>query len=238
MQRPDDDVAELQRKIAATRQQGAEMRTYFKARDELLGALGEQRGREDVDAMLDKSRSGLFDELSDRLLTTPADNDYRKGLEGLIPLADVIGNQMRPGYTPTYTYRDAAQDTLLQSGAAALDALLTKGLGQFGGRQRPGDARRRPRRRRHARHRDRRGASRRMTDFLFGKAIHYGAGYAGEAWRAGKKAVAGVAEGGADLLAAATLARSPPTWSRRCRRISARWTRASMSTAPGGCAPR
>lgn len=200
MQRPDEDVAELQRKIAETRQQGAEMRTYFKARDELLGALGDQRGGEGVDALLDKSRSGLFDELSDRLLTTPADNDYRKGLEGLLPLADVIGNQMRPGYAPTYTYKDAAQDTLLQSGAAALDAMLTKGWASSavgsslamrdaaragGGVLDIATA----------------GVKSAVTDFLFGKAIHYGAGYAGEAWRAGKNAVAGIAESGADLLA-------------------------------------
>ncbi|MFH1343659.1 MAG: hypothetical protein ABIL01_21000, partial [Pseudomonadota bacterium] len=202
MQRPDEDVAELQRRIDATRQKGAEMRTYFKARDELLGALGEQRGREGVDALLDKSRSGLFDELSDRLLTTPPDNDYRKGLEGLLPLADVIGNQMRPGYTPTYTYRDAAQDTLLQSGAAALDAILTKGWASSavgsslamrdaaragGGVLDIATA----------------GVKAAVTDVLFGKAIHYGAGYAGEAWRAGKKAIAGAAESGADLLAQA-----------------------------------
>ncbi|MDO8399123.1 MAG: hypothetical protein Q7T45_15020 [Bradyrhizobium sp.] len=203
MQRPDADVAELNRKIAETRRKGAEMRTYFKARDELLGALGEQRGREGVDALLDESRSGLFDELSDRLLTTPADNDYRKGLKDLLPLADVIGNQMRPGYTPTYTYRDAAQDTLLQSGAAALDAILTKGWASStvgsslamrdaaragGGVVEIATA----------------GVKAAVTDVLFGKAIHYGAGYAGEAWRAGKKAVAGIAESGADLLAQAS----------------------------------
>ncbi|MDP3689480.1 hypothetical protein [Bradyrhizobium sp.] len=203
MQRPDEDVAELQRKIAATRRQGAEMRTYFKARDELLGALGGQRGREGVDALLDEPRSGLFDELSDRLLTTPADNDYRRGLEGLLPLADVIGNQMRPGYTPTYTYKDAAQDTLLQSGAAALDAILTKGWASSavgsslamrdaaragGGVLDIATA----------------GVKSAVTDVLFGKAIHYGAGYAGEAWRAGKNAVAGVADSGADLLAQAS----------------------------------
>ncbi|MDP1869694.1 MAG: hypothetical protein Q8L13_25565 [Bradyrhizobium sp.] len=203
MQRPDEDVAELQRKIAETRRKGAEMRTYFKARDELLGALGDQRGREGVDAMLDESRSGLFDELSDRLLTTPAGNDYRRGLEGLLPLADVIGNQMRPGYTPTYTYKDAAQDTLLQSGAAALDAILTKGWASSavgsslamrdaaragGGVLDIATA----------------GVKSAVTDVLFGKAIHYGAGYAGEAWRAGKNAVAGIAESGADLLAQAS----------------------------------
>ncbi len=203
MQRPDEDVAELQRQIAATRRKGAEMRTYFKARDELLGALGDQRGREGVDALLDESRSGLFDELSDRLLTTPADHDYRKGLEGLLPLADVIGNQMRPGYTPTYTYRDAAQDTLLQSGAAALDAILTKGWASSavgsslamrdaaragGGIADIATA----------------GVKAAVTDVLFGKAIHYGAGYAGEAWRAGKNAVAGVAESATDLLAQAS----------------------------------
>ncbi|MDP1583265.1 MAG: hypothetical protein Q8M18_07540, partial [Bradyrhizobium sp.] len=203
MQRPDEDVVELQRKIAATRQKGAEMRTYFKARDELLGALGEQRGSEGVDTLLDESRSGLFDELSDRLLTMPADNDYRRGLEGLLPLADVIGNQMRPGYTPTYTYKDAAQDTLLQSGAAALDAILTKGWASSavgsslamrdaaragGGVLDIATA----------------GVKSAVTDVLFGKAIHYGAGYAGEAWRAGKNAVAGVAESGADLLAQAS----------------------------------
>ena len=145
------------------------------------------------------SRSGLFDELSDRLLTTPTDNDYRKGLEGLLPLADVIGNQMRPGYTPTYTYKDAAQDTLLQSGAAALDAILTKGWASSavgsslamrdaaragGGVLDIATA----------------GVKSAVTDVLFGKAIHYGAGYAGEAWRAGKNAVAGVAEGATDLL--------------------------------------
>ncbi|WP_305322717.1 hypothetical protein, partial [Bradyrhizobium sp.] len=203
MQRPDEDVAELNRKIAATRRKGAEMRTYFKARDELLGALGDQRGREGVDALLDESRSGLFDELSDRLLTTPAGNDYRKGLEGLLPLADVIGNQMREGYTPTYTYKDAAQDTLLQSGAAALDAILTKGWASSavgsslamrdaaragGGVLDIATA----------------GVKAAVTDVLFGKAIHYGAGYAGEAWRAGKNAVASVAESGADLLAQAS----------------------------------
>jgi len=200
MQRPDADVAELQRRIDATRREGAEMQTYFKARDELMGALGEQRGREDVDALLDASRSGLFDELSDRLLKTPADGNYHKALKGLIPLADVIGNQMREGYTPTYTYKDAAQDTLLQSGAAALDALLTKGWASSavgsslamrdaaragGGIVDIATA----------------GAKSAITDFLFGKAIHYGAGYAGEAWRAGKKAVAGIAESGADFLA-------------------------------------
>ena len=200
MQQPDADVAELQRKIAETRQQGAEMRTYFKARDELLGALGDQRGREGVDALLDQSRSGLFDELSDRLLTTPADSDYRKGLEKLIPLADVIGNQMREGYTPTYTYRDAAQDTLLQSGAAALDAVLTKGWASSavgsglsmrdaaragGGVLDIATA----------------GVKSAVTDVLFGKVIHYGAGFAGDAWRAGKNAVAGITERGADLLA-------------------------------------
>ncbi len=185
MQRPDADVAELQRKIAETRQQGAEMQTYFKARDELLGALGEQRGREDVDALLDKSRSGLFDELSDRLLKTPADNDYRKGLERLMPLADVIGNQMREGYTPTYTYNDAAQDTLLQSGAAALDAVLTKGRASsaVGSGLAMRDAARAGAGTRDIR---RPRAKSAITDFLFGKAIHYGAGYAGEAWRAGK----------------------------------------------------
>jgi hypothetical protein len=203
LQRPDEDVAELNRKIAATRQKGAEMRTYFKARDELLGALGDQRGSEGVDTLLNESRSGLFDELSDRLLTTPADNDYRKGLEGLLPLADVIGNQMRPGYTPTYTYKDAAQDTLLQSGAAALDAILTKGWASStvgsslamrdaaragGGIAEIATA----------------GVKSAVTDLLFGQAIHYGAGYAGEAWRAGKKAVAGIAESGADLLAQAS----------------------------------
>ncbi|MFZ2158887.1 MAG: hypothetical protein WAV72_22595, partial [Bradyrhizobium sp.] len=203
MQRPDEDVAELQRKIDATRQQGAEMRTYFKARDELLGALGEERGREGVDALLDQSRSGLFDELSDRLLTTPADNDYHKGLEGLLPLADVIGNQMRPGYTPTYTYKDAAQDTLLQSGAAALDAVLTKGWASsaVGSSLAMRDA---------ARAGGgiidiaTAGVKSAVTDVLFGKAIHYGAGYAGEAWRAGRNAVAGIAESGADLLAQAS----------------------------------
>ena len=200
MQRPDADVAELQRKIAATRREGAEMRTYFKARDQLLGALGEQRGREDVDAMLDRSRSGLFDELSDRLLKTPADHDYRKGLEKLIPLADAIGNQMRPGYTPTYTYKDAAQDTLLQSGAAALDAILTKGWASsaVGSGLSMRDAARAGA--------DTAGilaagAKSAVTDYLFGQAIHYGAGYAGEAWRAGKNAVAGIAESGTDLLA-------------------------------------
>ncbi|MDO9295246.1 hypothetical protein, partial [Bradyrhizobium sp.] len=203
MQRPDEDVVELQRKIAATRQKGAEMRTYFKARDELLGALGDQHGREGVDALLDESRSGLFDELSDRLLTTPADKDYRKGLEKLIPLADVIGNQMREGYTPTYTYKDAAQDTLLQTGAAALDAILTKGWASSavgsslamrdaaragGGVLDIATA----------------GVKAAVTDVLFGKVIHYGAGYAGEAWRAGKKAVAGAADGATDLLAQAS----------------------------------
>ncbi|MFH1345720.1 MAG: hypothetical protein ABIL01_31610, partial [Pseudomonadota bacterium] len=199
MQRPDEDVAELQRRIDATRQKGAEMRTYFKARDELLGALGEQRGREGVDALLDESRSGLFDELSDRLLTTPADNDYRKGLEGLLPLADVIGNQMRPGYSPTYTYKDAAQDTLLQSGAAALDAVLTKGWASsaVGSSLAMRDAARAGA--------DTAGilaagAKSAVTDFLLGKAVHTGAGLAGDAWRAGRTVVA---EGGADLLAQA-----------------------------------
>ncbi len=203
IQRPDADVAELQRKIAETRQKGAEMQTYFKARDELLGALGEQRSREDVDAFLDKSRSGLFDELSDRLLKTPADNDYRKGLKGLIPLADAIGNQMREGYTPTYTYKDAAQDTLLQSGAAALDAILTKGWASsaVGSGLAMRDAAREG-----AGTADilAAGAKSAITDYLFGNAIHYGAGYAGDAWRAGKQAVAGAAEGTADLLAQAS----------------------------------
>lgn len=203
MQRPDADVAELQRKIAATRQQGAAMQTYFKARDELLGALGEQRGREDVDAILDRSRSGLFDNLSFRLLKRPADGDYRKSLEKLVPLADVIGNQMRAGYTPTYTYIDAAKDTLLQSGAAALDALLTQGLASsaVGSGLAMRDASRAG-----AGTGDIlvAGAKSAITDFLFGKAIHYGAGYAGDAWRAGKKVVAGVAESGADLLAQAS----------------------------------
>lgn len=203
MQRQDADVAELERKIAETRRKGADMQTYFKARDELLGALGEQRGREDVDALLDQSRSGLFDDLSDRLLKTPADNDYRKGLEKLVPLADVIGNQMREGYTPTYTYLDAAKDTLLQSGAAALDAVLTKGWASSavgsglamrdasragGGTADILTA----------------GAKSAVTDFLFGKAIHYGAGYAGDAWRAGTKVGAGAAESGAELLAQAS----------------------------------
>ncbi|MFH1873367.1 MAG: hypothetical protein ABIG36_22420, partial [Pseudomonadota bacterium] len=199
MQRPDEDVAELQRRIDATRQKGAEMRTYFKARDELLGALGEQRGREGVDALLDESRSGLFDELSDRLLKAPADDDYRRGLEGLLPLADVIGNQMRPGYTPTYTYKDAAQDTLLQSGAAALDAVLTKGWASsaVGSGLSMRDAARAGA--------DTAGilaagARSAVTDFLLGKAVHAGTGLAGDAWRAGRTVVA---EGGADLLAQA-----------------------------------
>ncbi len=195
--------------------QGAEMQTYFKARDELLGALGEQRDREDVDAFLDKSRSGLFDDLSDRLLKTPADNDYRKGLEKLVPLADVIGNQMREGYTPTYTYIDAAKDTLLQSGAAALDAVLTQGLASSAVGS--GLAMRDASRAGAGGDIIVAGAKSAITDFLFGKAIHYGAGYAGEAWRAGKNAVAGVAESGADLLARRA-PRSPQTWSRRCRR--------------------
>lgn len=179
------------------------MHTYFKARDELLGALGEQRGREDVDAMLDRSRSGLFDNLSFRLLKRPADGDYRKGLEKLVPIADVIGNQMRPGYTPTYTYIDAAKDTLLQSGAAALDALLTQGFASsaVGSGLAMRDASRSG-----AGTGDIlvAGAKSAITDFLFGKAIHYGAAYAGDAWRAGKKVVAGVAESGADLLAQAS----------------------------------
>jgi hypothetical protein len=229
MQRPDEDVAELNRKIAATRQQGREMRTYFKARDELLGALGDQRDREGVDALLNDSRSGLFDELSDRLLTTPADNDYRKGLQGLLPLADVIGNQMRPGYTPTYTYKDAAQTRCCRAGGGAR-RVLTKGWAT-GGRQFAGDADAAVRRwRSRSRPRGQVGGDR--LPVRQGHPLRRR--YAGEAWRRQERGAP--ASPRAVPIFRAGAPRSPPTWSRRCAKISARWTRASMSTARGGCA--
>lgn len=194
---PDADVAELHRKIAETRQQGEAMHTYFKARDQLLEAVGDQRIREGLDAAQDEARSGLFENLSGRLLQTPA--DYRKGLEGLVPLADVIGNQMRPDYTPTYTYLDAMHDTVLQTGALALDAMATKGIASSAVNS--GLA---------MRDAARAGADTTgvltagvkaaVTDYLFGKAVHLGAGYAGDAWRAARSAVTGAAESAADAL--------------------------------------
>ena len=199
MQRPDADVAELNRRIAETRREGEAMRGFFDAREKLGGALQRQRMGEMRDGALGETRSGLFDDLEKRLDAVPAGNDYRKSLEKLIPLADTIGNQMREGYTPTYTYKDAAQDTLLQSGAAALDAVLTKGWASsaVGSGLSMRDAARAGA--------DTAGilaagAKSAVTDFLLGKAVHAGAGLAGDAWRAGRTVVT---EGGADLLAQA-----------------------------------
>jgi hypothetical protein len=196
MARPDADVADLHRVIADTRRQGEEMRTFFTARDQLMDALAEGRRREGADAIIDGNREKLFNDLSERLRDVPdgaGGKDYRKALENLVPLADVIGNQMRPGYQPTYTYRDAVEDTLLQTGALALDAVLTKGAASsaVGGSLAMRDA-----------VRDgadtagilAAGAKALATDYLFGKAVHYGAGLAGDALQAARGAAHTVAD--------------------------------------------
>jgi hypothetical protein len=206
MARPDADVADLNRVIADTRRQGEEMRTFFTARDQLMDALAAGRRREGADAILDGNREKLFDDLSGRLRDVPdaasGGKDYRGALENLVPLADVIGNQMRPGYQPTYTYRDAVEDTLLQTGALALDAVLTKGAASsaVGGTLAMRDA-----------VRDgadtagilAAGAKALATDYLFGKAVHYGAGLAGDALQAARGAAHTVVDTVSDALAGA-----------------------------------
>ena len=210
MARPDADVADLHRVIAETRRQGEEMRTFFTARDQLMDALAEGRRREGIDAILDPNREKLFDDLSERLRDVPdgaGGKDYRRGLENLVPLADVIGNQMRPGYQPTYTYRDALHDTVLQTGALALDAVLTKGAASsaVGGGLAMRDAARSGA--------DTAGilaagAKALATDYLFGKTVHLGAGLAGDALQAARGAARTVTDTVSDALAS-TGRRSP-----------------------------
>jgi hypothetical protein len=193
MTRPDADVADMHRVIAETKQQGGEMRTFFTARDQLMDALAEGRRREGPDAILDRNREKLFDDLAERLRDVPGGTGYRGALQNLVPLADFIGRQVQPGYQPTYTYRDAVEDTLLQTGAMALDVVATKGAASsaIGGMLAMRDA-----------VRDgadtagilAAGAKALATDYLFGKAVHYGAGLAGEAWQA----TGGVARTAAD----------------------------------------
>jgi hypothetical protein len=200
MARPDADVADMHRVIAETKRQGEEMRTFFSARDQLMDALAEGRRREGADAILDRNREKLFEDLSDRLLATP--HDYRKGLENLVPLADVIGRQAQPGYQPTYTYRDALGDTLLQTGAMALDVVLTKGVASsaVGSGLAMRDAVREGA--------DTAailtaGAKALAIDYLFGKAVHYGGMAAGEAWQAARGAARTAADTVADALSGA-----------------------------------
>ncbi|MCK9920287.1 hypothetical protein MXD81_65275 [Microbacteriaceae bacterium K1510] len=165
------------------------MRAFFDARQKLSDALEEQRQREFVEGPLGATRTGLFDDLEKRLDDMATRRDFRAGLNDMIPLADVIANQMREGYTPTYTYKDAALDTALQTGALALDAVATKGFASsaVGSGLAMRDAARAGA--------DTAGmlaagAKAAAVDYLFGKVVHVGGGYAADAWNAtGKDAV-------------------------------------------------
>ena len=157
MQRPDEDVAELQRKIAATRRRARRCAPTSRRATNCWARSASSAAARASMRLLDESRSGLFDELSDRLLTTPADNDYRKGLEGPAAAGRRDRQPDAAGLHPDLHLqgRRAGHPAAERGGGARCDP--DKGLGQFGGRQRAGDARRGPRRRRRARHRDRGG---------------------------------------------------------------------------------
>ncbi|KAA5595977.1 hypothetical protein [Blastochloris sulfoviridis] len=190
MQHPDADVADLHRQIAETRRERQAMETFFDARQKLSDALEQQRQREFADGPLSATRSGLFDDIDRRLEDMATRRDFEAGLGDMASLADVIGQQMRDTYKPTYTYRDAVLDTALQTGALAADVFVTKGLASsaLGSTLAMRDAVREGA--------DTTGmllagAKAAATDYLFGKAAHLGGGYAVEAWTATRRAAGG-----------------------------------------------
>ncbi|MCZ7660781.1 MAG: hypothetical protein M5U07_24500 [Xanthobacteraceae bacterium] len=125
----------------------------------------------------------------------------------MLPLADVIGGQMREGFQPTYSYRDAVFDTALQTGALALDAVATRGAASssVGSALAMRDAARAG-----AEAGDvlAAGAKAAVVDFLFGKAAGVAgdlgkkawAAYGDDALRAVRTAVTGTADDAARAL--------------------------------------
>jgi hypothetical protein len=183
MQRPDADIADLHRRIAETRREGQAMDTFFDARQKLSDVLEQQRQRELADGALGATRTGLFDDIDRRLDDMATRRDFKSGLGDMASLADVIGQQMRDTYKPTYTYQDAILDTALQTGALAADVFVTKGFASsaLGSTLAMRDA---VREGADTTEMLLAGAKAAATDYLFGKAAHLGGGYAMEAWNA------------------------------------------------------
>ncbi len=99
----------------------------FEERRKLDDAI-EAIWRKDIqDGTLDATRKALLDRLQHKAEELSLQSDHLGALEGLANLGGILDEQARAGFTPTYTYKDAVFDTGLQVGAAALDAVLTRG---------------------------------------------------------------------------------------------------------------
>lgn len=123
----DDELRALGREVADAGRQREALAKAFEERQRLEDAIHDI-WKQDVEAgTLDENRQLLLDQLAQK-----AEDLSLKAVSGpasaeLGALGDIVSQQARAGFVPTYTYKDAVFDTGVQIGAAALDAVLTRG---------------------------------------------------------------------------------------------------------------
>jgi hypothetical protein len=142
--RPQDIAAIEARSADAMREYDAQTRAMGRAvldaphqREAIAQVFDERRKLEDaIEAIwrkdlavgdLDETRKALLDNLQHRAEELSLRTDRTQALAEFANLGRIVDGQARAGFTPTYTYKDAVFDTGVQIGAAALDAVLTRG---------------------------------------------------------------------------------------------------------------
>ena len=127
MRLEDEKTRALGRAVADAERERKELEAVFDARRTLEDAIDGIWKRDLDDGTLDANRRAFLAGLERKAEELSLSKDRPGAIADMLDLADIVGHQAREGFKPTYTYRDAVFDTTIQTGAAALDAVLTRG---------------------------------------------------------------------------------------------------------------
>jgi hypothetical protein len=123
------ETARLARGIAETKEAIADS---YRLRGQVEGILDRLEARERSAGDYDANREQLIANMRERARDLALATDPRDSVAELQRLGRLAVSQGRPGFEASYTYRDAALDTALESGAVLSDMLLTRGAASAG----------------------------------------------------------------------------------------------------------
>ncbi len=127
MQAEDEKTRDLGRKVTDAERQRRDIAKVFDARRTLEDAIHQIWQQDVKDGVLDERRRALLAKLELKAEQISMRKDRTGAIEDALGLANIIVHQARNGFKVTYTYRDAVFDTTIQTGAAILDAVVTRG---------------------------------------------------------------------------------------------------------------
>jgi hypothetical protein len=121
-----EDWQQARAAVAQQQMQGEALEVVWTGRDWLDERI-DTLMKAEAEGGLDDTRRALLQRLKAKAGEIEGMEDHLAALAELDSLADLVDAQATVYFTPTYTYTDAVVDTVVQAGAAALDATVTRG---------------------------------------------------------------------------------------------------------------